>query len=174
MRSWFCLLLLPGLAASAQFPATRPAFNIVCGKAADTIVVLREDARTVLEVTCPSGIGSATITPIGFWPATVVLRLRLGGLESLGLKVADVRIGAEVQSHSGFGRMLVRSDPPPGIRPEIRPGDPLWMDIKAFTADGKPAQGLPGPGGWFEMTLPPALLQADAPLSLSWIDFFRG
>ena len=49
-----------------------------------------------------------------------------------------------------------------------------WMDIQAFDADGKPAKGLPGDGGWFEMSIPSPLLSGQTrTLTLAWVDFYR-
>ena len=52
-------------------------------------------------------------------------------------------------------------------------GSPFWMEIKVFDAAGKPAKGLPGKDGYFEMAVPKALL-TDKKLEVTWIDFFRG
>ncbi len=54
-------------------------------------------------------------------------------------------------------------------------GDPLWIDIKCLDAKGSPAKTIPLEGGYFEMTLPKALLDGlSEPLSVQWIDFYRG
>jgi hypothetical protein len=48
------------------------------------------------------------------------------------------------------------------------------MEIQTLDADGKPVDGLPPDGGWFEMKLPAAwLTDPNASLTLSWIDFYR-
>jgi len=46
------------------------------------------------------------------------------------------------------------------------------IEIRALDAKGKPVEGLPGEGGYFEMILPKALLDANS-LTIDWIDFYR-
>jgi hypothetical protein len=42
-------------------------------------------------------------------------------------------------------------------------------------ATGKAITGLPGDGGYFEITLPKALLEGQPQsLELGWLDFYRG
>jgi hypothetical protein len=47
------------------------------------------------------------------------------------------------------------------------------MEIRALDAEGKPVQGLPPKGGWFEMAIPKVLLAESGELVLSWVDFLR-
>ncbi|MDZ7620139.1 MAG: hypothetical protein U1E05_24320 [Patescibacteria group bacterium] len=54
----------------------------------------------------------------------------------------------------------------------VKEGSPYWTDILAFNAKGKPVEGLPEEGGFFEMVLPKALLEAK-PLTIDWVDFYR-
>ena len=47
-------------------------------------------------------------------------------------------------------------------------------EIKVLDAHGKPANGLPEKGGYFEIRLPKALLENQPKcLELGWIDFYR-
>lgn len=41
-------------------------------------------------------------------------------------------------------------------------------------ARGQPVAGLPGEGGWFELTVPKVLLPpVEDTLRLDWVDFYR-
>jgi hypothetical protein len=103
----------------------------------------------------------------------VTLKLHLKVLESLVLSSGKVKLSASVSSQEEKPRVRLWKDDK-----EDEPLDqksPLWMDIRLIGADGKPAQKLPLKDGWFEMTLPKALLEGNPPsLSVQWIDFYRG
>jgi len=77
---------------------------------------------------------------------------------------------ASVLSHSGHRRLLRLVDD--GEEKAVEEGSPDWTEIQVFDAKGEPVQGLPGEGGYFEMTLPKALLEAES-LTIDWIDFYR-
>ena len=160
-------LLVPGSAtARADEP---PAFGVKCQRAGDKVTVAKEEQRVVFTVSSPRGIGGATITrQDAAWPAEMVLRLKLSGLESLTINNGALKLEAAVQSHGGFGRSVHSSKPG---------GEPQPVDagcLRAFTADGKPTDKLPGPGGWFELVVPRALLGDDVKkLEITWIDFYR-
>jgi hypothetical protein len=152
------------------------AFDIKCRKKDDAVGVSTEvGGRTVLGVTSPSGIGGATVErKADRWPDELVLRLHLRGLEDLRLACGDVTLRASVLSHSGNPRMLHVRRRGEEEGPELGRDDRYWGDIRAFDADGKPIDGLPQEGGWFEMAVPRALLpEREKTLSLEWIDFFR-
>ncbi|HOY57850.1 MAG TPA: DUF5010 C-terminal domain-containing protein [Verrucomicrobiota bacterium] len=59
--------------------------------------------------------------------------------------------------------------------PAATPGYHHWnfAAIGTFDAAGQPVQGLPAAGGWFEARVPSALLKADQPLMVKWVDFYR-
>lgn len=180
-----------GGAAPATRPATRPAsaavaddggrraappFVIRCRRAGDAVTVAVERGTAVLTVSSPSGIGGATVQrPDGVrWPDELPLRLRLRGLESLRITGGDATLRVSVLSHSGHPRLLHlrRGGQPEG--PELARGDPGWTDVRAFDADGEPADGLPVEGGWFELTVPKVLLSEQSEsLTLDWVDFHR-
>jgi len=175
-------LLIAGLAAFAAAPATQPSFQITTRKPDDVVAVKAEAAQTVFDITCPSGIGAATIVPQaqqGDWPDVVVVRLHLTGLESLILSKGDKSIAAEVSTQPGHARRL-RLSGSANAMPEITPDSPFWMEIKAFDAQGKlldPARDLPPKVGYFEMIVPKTLLEAGGKqareLKIEWVDFFR-
>jgi hypothetical protein len=78
-----------------------------------------------------------------------------------------------VLSHSGNPRQFrVEKD---GKEEKVEKGSSYETVIKVLDANGKPTAGLPGKDGYFEMTVPKALLDGDPKtMELGWIDFFRG
>jgi hypothetical protein len=149
------------------------AFDIKTKKPADRIKVKIEGDSAMLDIFSPSGIGGATITLTqGQWPKTVVLRLRLRGLESFNVSNGKIKLSVSVLSHSGNTKRLYLSEEgKDGNDGEWEPG----REIKVLDAAGKPVKGLPDKGGYFEIALPKALLENQPKsLELGWIDFYRG
>lgn len=150
--------------------AGEPAFTITTKKPADQVKVTVENGTATLDVTSPSGIGGATVTlPKGEWPTTIILRLHLSGLESFAVSNGKIKLTGSVLSHSGNTKRLYLT--------EIGNGDEREpsTQINIFDAQGKPANGLPAKGGYFEIRLPRALLESEPKsLELGWIDFYRG
>jgi len=145
------------------------AFDIKTKKPADQIKVKIDGDSTTLDVFSPSGIGGATITLTqGPWPKTVVLRLHLRGLEYFTASSGKFKLTGSVLSHSGnTKRFYLGEDGKKEPQPE--------STIKVFNAAGKPVEGLPGEGGYFEFTVPRPLLEGEPKsLELGWIDFYRG
>lgn len=151
-----------------------PKFDIQTRRQDDKILVSTQDGKTILTVISPFGISKATIRcAAGRWPETLVLRLRLSGLESLVVGNGKTRLAASVSSHGdGAVRLRLLGD---GPEQPLDRNSKYWMEIRAFDAQGKPARPPLGKGGYFEMTLPKALLDDDCKtLELEWIDFYRG
>ena len=150
-----------------------PTFDIKTKKPADQIKVKIEKGTATIEVSSQSGIGGATVTLTeGKWPTTVVLRLHLSGMESLTISNGKIKLSASVLSHSGHSRLLAVVED--GKEKKVEKGSPYWTEVRAFDSTGKPVPGLPGSGGYFEITLPKALLEGQPKsLNLEWIDFYR-
>ncbi|MFH1265436.1 MAG: ThuA domain-containing protein [Planctomycetota bacterium] len=129
------------------------------------------DGGTVFSIHSPSGIGSATIAQQS-WSDHVRLRLHLRGLEGLTISNRSVTLKVSVLSHSGNPRHLgVVED---GEKKVAKKGSPYWTEIRAFDGKGKPVQGLPEEGGYFEIELPAALFTSKPKsLTIDWIDFYR-
>jgi len=145
--------------------------DAVVKKPSDRVTEIRNGSGTIFSVRSPSGIGSATIYGPA-WPEDVRLRLHLSALEGLSVSNGSVELMASVLSHSGYKRLLrVRVG---GREQAVDAAGPYWTEIGAFDATGKPAQGLPERGGYFEMALPPALLKTNPKsLTVAWIDAYR-
>jgi len=141
----------------------------------ERIMVTVQRDTVVFDIHDAHGIGGLSITPKkGAWPKSVVLRLHLGGLESIQLGCAKVTLFGSVLSHSGHERLLEIEEA--GKKRKAGKDDPLWADIRMVDARGKDINHLPDPnkGGCFEVTVPPTLLgKTGGELTLRWIDFFR-
>ena len=121
------------------------------------------------------GIGGVRIIPkTGVWTKSVILRFRLGGLESLRLSGGGLILSTSVLSHSGHKKLLEIED---GEKKRVgERDDPLWVGIRILDGNGTEIEALPDPakGGCFEVTVPPALLtRAKTGLTLNWVDFYR-
>jgi hypothetical protein len=102
----------------------------------------------------------------------IVLRFYLRGMESLTLANDRVQWKASVLSHSGHPTLLhLCQDGKEGAT--LTKESPYWTEIRRLDADGKPAAGLPPDGGWFELSIPKALLTDVRELKVEWIDFYR-
>ena len=145
-------------------------FAIETKKPEDRIEMKLERDIATLAVVSQSGIGRATITTAnGDWPTTVVLHLHLAGLEHLAISNGKVRLTGSVQSQSGNTARLCLTDDGGKEERTIEPA------IRVFDGNGQPSAGLPGKGGYFEITLPKELLTGQPRrLELEWIDFYRG
>jgi len=120
------------------------------------IKVSHQADTTVFHVADQFGIGNATIKLVtGKWPAKVLVRLHLGGLEGFSLTAGD--------------KVLSRSD----------------LQVRMLDAKGKalPGRYLLKPtdanaskrvAGYYEVELPAMLLTATVKeVKLSWVDFYR-
>jgi len=129
----------------------------------------------VFDIHNPRGIGGVSIMPKKeVWPKSAVLRLHLGGLESIQMGCAKVTLFGSVLSHSGHERLLEIEEA--GKKRKAGKDDPLWVGIRMLDAEGKDINHLPDPykGGYFEVTVPPTLIgKTGEKLTLRWINFYR-
>lgn len=145
------------------------AFETFTKKPEDQIKERIERDTTTFDVISRSGIGGATITLAkGKWPANVILRFHLSGLESLAVSNGKVRLTGSVLSHSGQKKRLYLTED--GKDEEREPG----TKIEVLNSAGKAIRGLPDKGGCFQLAVPKVLLDSQPKsLELGWIDFFR-
>ncbi len=173
-RATLAVLAMWAVGVMIAESAEPPKFDIRARRSDDKIIVSTQDGKTLLTVSSPFGISKATIKCTDQrWPETLVLRLRLSGLESLVVGNPKTRLAASVSSQGdGTVRLRLMSD---GPEKPLDPSSKYWMEIRACDADGKPAQPPLGKDGYFEMTIPKALLDDESRiLELEWIDFYRG
>jgi SAM-dependent methyltransferase len=146
--------------------------EVVTKKGEDRVQVEIKGDTAVYWISCPSGIGEATITPWTGWAKQVVVRLRLGGLESFEVSNGKDRLRASLQSHGDHARLLQVCDE--GGEKKVEQGSPFWTEIRVLDANGTPIHESPERDGYFEVPIPKALVE-DNPksLTLGWIDFYR-
>ncbi len=164
-------------AKAADSPPTEPTtkettFAIKTEKVEDHVKVKIEKGTGTFDFLSKSGIGGATITTKGKWP-TVVLRFHLRGLEFFTVSNGKIKLTGSVLSHSGTPRLLhIVED---GKEKTVDKDSPYRTEIRGFDSRSKPVSGLTGSGGYFEITVPKALLEGQPKsLELTWIDFYRG
>jgi hypothetical protein len=158
------------IATSAAAEDTPP-FKTTTKRESDKVEVKVEKDRTVFSIQSPAGISNAVIERTGEkWPDAVVLRLHLNGLESFRITNGKVTVNAAMSSQDGKARLWKDSK-------EDKPLDaksPVWMDVRMFGKDGKPAKVIPLKDGYFEMSLPKAFFEGNPKsITLNWIDFYR-
>ncbi len=154
-------------------PKPADAFKITNKKADDAVAVEGDKDKIIFDVTSPSGISDTLIArKDDKWPATVVVRLRLSGLEGLKVEADKTVLKAEVSSSNGSAKLFRVKDNKDGDALDEK--SPYWMEIRIIGADGKPTKALPLKKGYFEMTLPKALFE-DNPkaIKIGWIDVYR-
>jgi hypothetical protein len=146
-------------------------FTITTKRADDAVAIQVEKDKILFSVKSPFGISQAVIERIDDkWPATVMLRLHLKGLESLRASNGKVTLETAVSVQDGKVRMWKdgKEDAP------LDKTSPFWMDIRILTGEGKPARELPLQDGYFEMALPRAFFEGNPKaITLNWIDFYR-
>jgi len=124
----------------------------------DSVITFSTAVDVVLiDITSPTGIGSAAIEKTaGQWPAKVVMRLRVKGLESFKFQYADIRIDVSVSSH---GDNAVREEST--TSGTLRPGDSEWIAVTLGE-------------GYFDLEAPADFLKSgESQFTIEWIDFDR-
>ncbi len=145
-----------GLAAQARRPDSRIRFSA-------------DGDATIVEVTSPTGIDTAVLrrtTPQ--WPKSVVVRLRLRGLESF--KAGGEKLAVEWSvSYSGEHAVRVYLSTLEGDR-ELPPSSPYYTRLRIVGGDGT----VPLRDGYFEVPLAEKLFEGNPEaLTLRWVDFYR-
>jgi hypothetical protein len=114
----------------------------------------------LIDIISPTGIGSAAIEKTsGQWPARIVMRLHVKGLESFQFLYGDTRVDVGVSSHGDNAVHEVYEQP--GKMGTASPGDPYWITV------------TPG-AGYFDLEAPADFLQSgESKFTIEWIDFYR-
>lgn len=183
LAPWLILLgastiFLSGCQAPAAEPdagnMSLPVITVSTDSARNRATVYSEADRVIVDITSPRGIGNARIRLVeGSWPAEVILRLRLTGLE--GLEVGYESDGAwrnlaGVLSHSG-GDVWQSVVPPNEPEQPIDDSSPHWMPISHGRADQATS---PDSESYFDVQMSPHFLENSSDLfEVSWVDFYR-
>lgn len=169
---WAYLIVILGMGKLAAADENPP-FKITTKRDNDQVKIQVEKQHTIFIVLSPSGIGEATIEKTGeIWPAKVLLRLHLKGLESFQAASGPVTLAAAFSSQNATQLLhLVQTDQK---EVPVGPKSPYWMPIRLLDQKGQPTQTIPLKGGYFEISLPPKLFEENPPsIKLTWIDFYR-
>lgn len=185
---FLCMLMLVSTVCGfvmADEPS-EPSFEITLRGRDDTATIVEKTDRVVFRIRSSTGIGGASITRRGkAWPARVVVRLHVNGLESFQVSnEATDEVSKKLSSNAITVHAAISSHPGvPSIRQwrnddehELLDQDSqYWMPIKLLDPAGHRATQMPLRGGDIELHLP-SILFADNPreITLRWIDFYRG
>jgi hypothetical protein len=153
-----CLAVLSLAACAPDSSAIeRPAYTAVPLKGDPVITFRPADDNLLIDVTSPTGIGSAAIEKtVGQWPSQVTVRLHVTGLESFKFRYADTTIDVSVSSH---GDNAVREEAT--TSGALQAGDPEWLAV------------TPGEG-YFDLEAPADFLKSgENKFTIEWIDFYR-
>ncbi len=145
--------------------------KIATKSATDVVDVEARPDQTLLSIRSQSGIGQAVMQRTSAsWPAKIVLRLHLQGLENLRVAAGGTQLEASVSSHDGQTRVWKAGEE----HASLTAASPFWLDLQRRDADGKPTAAIPLRGGYFEIVLPKALFEHNPPsFTIAWIDFYR-
>jgi hypothetical protein len=163
-----------GTGAPDGGPETRPpVFTAAAEGDGNELKVSVEGETVVVDVQSRSGIGAATVElASGTPPETIVVRLHVNGLESFRLSYEQTAIAAAVSSGDSRSMLQEVSSPDGGTSP-LTSDSPLWLDIRAVSAQATPT--IPLQEGYFEIRLPKGLLSdRQRSFTIRWIDFYRG
>ena len=135
--------------SSPPAPESTPEFEITNPKEGENLVlqILPDKEPSVrFDVQSQSGIGRVTVSlKQGAWPDPIIVRAPLKGLEGFNLTANSQTV------------------------------ERLDLEIKAFTKDGELFEGrhLLDQAGYYEVSIPRALLGDDTSFQIQWIDFYR-
>jgi len=177
------LMLLTCLvcASAALGDVTPSAYSVQLRREDDACDITASGDQALFSIQSPTGISKAVIErKAEKWPARVVVRLHLKGLENFradnGKVVLEAAVpsrGEKLESHQSR-QDLAEAKGPAEEPSEIKPGDPDWMDIRAYTTGGEAAKGIPLDKGYFDIVLPPRFFEENPrSITLNWIDFYR-
>ena len=138
------------------------------GNRVGRIVHLRLRVRGRLESLHPFAAGHPPQAPI----ADVASPSKNGLLSRLAGGLGAIRLVTSVASHGGHVKRLHVDQA--GDDSNVDKTGPFWTEVKVLGADGKPSLDYPLKDGYFEITLPAAMLgEQPKTITLAWIDFYR-
>lgn len=163
MRAMLIALLLLGLTGCAvpQRQSAGLTLQATGLKGEPVIVFTPSNALLLIDITSPTGIGSARIEKTaGAWPPQITLRLQLKGLESLKFTYADRTVALEVSS-SGAGEVRESVTIGAEAATPLTADSPYWMQVTPSS-------------GYFDVAVPPDFFTRGVDQFVAeWIDFYR-
>ena len=137
----------------------------------DKAEVAVEKNRATISIRSPSGISQAVIERTQeHWPETVVVRLRLQGLESLKIASETIKLEASVSSSNGDFRLWRSGEEEKALNEKSS----LWFEPKLLDSKGRKSKSIPLQDGYIELQLPKALFASNPrSITLTWVDFYR-
>jgi hypothetical protein len=174
LTRWCSLAAFIWLQACAPAVRVRTAIEATPGRP-DTGITSTggEGGALVVEVTSPSGIGSAHLTIDGPMPKQMALRLLLKGMEKLEVAYGETTVTASLSSTPGYDVTESVRLAMDGEEREISPASPYWMAVTIVPAEDMPAS-IPLQQGYIEVQMPASFLSSEErALSIQWVDFFR-
>jgi len=170
------VILASCLTACNPITASDERWLVMPDRAGNRITVTVVDHTAVLDIYSERGLGRADVRWVaGDYPAQILLRLHLRGLEELRFSYATTTITLSLSStgDGGARQQYVSGAAPEPAQPSA-PDSPYWMKT---TIKGQPAQAqnpMPLTTGWIEVALPPHFLQERyTGFTLQWVDFYR-
>ena len=132
--------------------------------------VAYEGRAVRLEVFSARGMGRAAveISPEA-WPASLTLRLHLGGLESFRFHFDPHTVGVSVSSAGEHRVSETLDEGTPGATGVLAPDSAYWMAVARTPHPDDRLRAL-----YFDVDAPAVLLNgAPRPFAFEWLDFYR-
>ena len=160
---------LHGADSDSDSEVETPILRAVAQRKSTHMQIVHGQQATIIDIRCPFGIDSATIQRMAVdWPAKILVRLHLRGLESLQVTRENLTIQWSVQSTGDHAtHVSLRED-----RKEtaLSQQSPYFEPLRMVGGEGK----IPLQEGYFEVRLPRKLLENNPEqIRLRWIDFYR-
>jgi hypothetical protein len=146
-----------------------PILHVACQRTDTNLQIAHAQDATIIDIRCPFGIDTATINRASAeWPAKILVRLHLHGLESLQVKQDDLTIQWSVRSTGNNStHVSLRQG-----RDEttLSEESPYFAPLRIVGGGGK----IPLKEGYFEVRLPKKLFEHNPDeIRVRWIDFYR-
>lgn len=154
------------LSCSPSYGADGPTVSVELEREGDTVVVTQEQDRTVVAVTCKSGIGRAKLSgKDNVWPQAVTLRLCYASGKAFttleGFELSSSRL--QVRCNSGQSRkapFFLLVDEGKYSRDDLNPSGWLNLEFKPHGDD-------------VDVVFPAGLFRGEKEVRVQWIDYYR-
>ena len=171
------LLLAVCLAACTAISAGDQQWLVTPDRAGNQVTVESADRTALLDIYSESGIGRASVRWVaGSYPAHILLRLHLRGLEELRVAYAETVITLSIPSSGEFAvhQYQTTAGPTPQQPQRIASDSPYWMKTTIVGQTVGTQNPIPLTDGWIEVELPQHFLQGRyTEFAVQWIDFYR-